>query len=818
MNIISKHLQKLLEQKETTLWSGYVNMLKTLESAFASPKHWILEFLQNAEDATADVISIRLGENLLSILNNGNVFDEDDFYSICDVNSRKQPSLGFRGYIGIGFKSIFRITDRIDVYSGNFHFKFDREYWDDSKRNGIPQSKWPWEILPVEIKPAQIERNYKTCFVIPFENIKGKEALGVIDKFLAGNEFPKEAILLLNNIKTIEVQTPALSFTVRKKILESELHTYATGEKVTREVVAVSKQGAQPWHNEESLYLTFRKSVEIQDDVRRDSETERTRRSDFKEREVGIVFLMDSQYSIQTMYGKLAGVYSFLPVEGEQTGLPFGIFGDFIPQIGRDLVNYGAKWNHWMCERIAEFFKQIVIETFLTHAQWKFFPSELLNNIEYSLAPEPGKEFWDAKLLGPIKEFLEHGPVHFDDEGQPNRVEDLISVSDDIEDIVDKGILTEILGKKIAHLEVKKKLSSKINEFGIYDILHKKEVLDTLKNDKQKLSKIYNQIEKLNNYYISGRAKRDTPLPSVEFALGEDGILYAPSQVVALQMDLSVVPSFLKVVVPTDKTLLHPEIAKDDKAVEQLERCGMEIINEKTITRIIQRLVNSITNSGKCPSSWRYPDDVIHATLFLISKGEYTIDWIIAEDDSLQSPGNTFVSKVFLDWEPLYKSNLLPGYFPIHHKYFTDTEEYRVKIEKVHQFLENIGSHGFRVDKDDSLIEKAAYAISKKRLEDEDHHKIEEVQEKKKLGYDLECKGHCTKVFEVKGMGEAHDVPLEPSEVNRAQQKERDYILVCVYNLPNDPNNVGYKAITNPQTIWKAVEKAVIPKKKWLTV
>lgn len=328
MSIISQHLQRLLEQKETTLWNGYVNMLKTLESAFASPKHWILEFLQNAEDATADVISIRLGGNSLSILNNGNDFDEEkDFYPICDVNSRKQPSLGFRGYIGIGFKSIFRVTDRIDVHSGNFHFKFDREYWDDSKRKGISLSKWPWEILPVEIEPVQIEGNYKTCFVLPFESLKEKEVLRVISEFLTGNDFPKEAILLLRNIKAIEVETPALSFTVRKAIFEQKPHTYATGEVVTREVVAVSKQASQPSYNEESLYLVFRKSVEIQDDIRHDPETERTRRSDINEREIGIVFSMDSQCNIQTMHGKLAGVYSFLPVEGEQTGLPLEYSG-----------------------------------------------------------------------------------------------------------------------------------------------------------------------------------------------------------------------------------------------------------------------------------------------------------------------------------------------------------------------------------------------------------------------------------------------------------------------------------------------------------
>ena len=46
MSRIEEHLQVLLAQFSSPLWNGYTNMLKTLESMFLSPKHWILEFLQ----------------------------------------------------------------------------------------------------------------------------------------------------------------------------------------------------------------------------------------------------------------------------------------------------------------------------------------------------------------------------------------------------------------------------------------------------------------------------------------------------------------------------------------------------------------------------------------------------------------------------------------------------------------------------------------------------------------------------------------------------------------------------------------------------
>lgn len=338
MRTVSQHLHSLLNQVNTPLWGGYVNMLKTLESAFPSPKHWVLEFLQNSEDAGATKISVRLSEDSLWILNNGKNFDDDDFAAICDVNSRKLPSLGFRGYIGIGFKSIFRITDRIDIHSGSLHFAFEKSHWDESKRQKIPLTKWPWEILPVEITPATLPEGFATGFFVPLESIKGQETLQEISTFLSSYDFPKEAILLLKNVKAIEIQTPKLSFTIAKEQKESSSLVTEQGEEVLKEQVLVRKQIAGQSYAEETPYLVFHKDVNIPLDISQDSETERVRRSDIIEREIGLVFLLDSAKNLQPLYGKLAGVYSFLPVEGEQTGLPFGIFGDFIPQVGQDLI------------------------------------------------------------------------------------------------------------------------------------------------------------------------------------------------------------------------------------------------------------------------------------------------------------------------------------------------------------------------------------------------------------------------------------------------------------------------------------------------
>ncbi len=169
-----------------------------------------------------------------------------------------------------------------------------------------------------------------------------------------------------------------------------------------------------------------------------------------------------------------------------------------------------------------------------------------------------------------------------------------------------------------------------------------------------------------------------------------------------------------------------------------------------------------------------------------------------------------FVPGAPLDWLPLWEAHLLPGYQPIHKNYLAGQN-----LEKVNHYLEKWDVHGFDKEKDRGLIETAAYAIFEKRIGDSEHSKyFSRVTHHDKLGYDYECKGHCEKVFEVKGMSEPKDVPLDIYHWDAAQK--RDYVLVCIYNLPNRPEKVGYKEIADIKRICKPVERAIVPKDEWI--
>ena len=820
MSIVGQHQQHLLEQASSPLWGGYVNMLKTLESMFQSPKHWILEFLQNAEDASSSKFAIRLDDTSIEILNDGNVFKEPDFYTICDVNSRKLPSLGLRGYIGIGFKSIFRITDKIEVHSGQFNFAFDKACWEEHiQKSGLLFSKWPWEILPIEIGPKPLPDGFTTAFDVPLKTLTGQSALKEITNYLTNYGFPnvldslgfpKEIILLVRNVKAIQITTPDHSIVVTK---ESKLSEQVTvGQK---EITNIKKQFAGETLSNETEYLVFRTTVTVDEDVRQDPDTERVRRSEITEREIGLAFTLDSDGNIVPSLGTLTGVYSFLPIEGEQTGLPFGIFGDFIPSPGRDQINYGAKWNHWMCQKILEFFKKVVERELLTHPSWKFFPCQSYDELK---RVSRGSAFWNESLRQPIIDFLSSIPIFLDQEQNLHTLDNFFVASADIKEIITDYELQKVTGKKSFHPAMQKlkviQPNVTVTEINILYVLRNKVLLEGIKNNIEKLLHLYRQIENLSDYYIKGRPQgrgtRDIPLRRIPFVLGDDNQFHPPEKVKLLQK-VEEVPAFLSLATTDTKVALHPEIAKDKNAIDQLKRCGMESVGLEETIRIVKDIVLGIaTKQINSPN-----DSFIEATLWLAAHGNSYATKVVAEDGTLQLPSDVFVSGSHLDWRPLWQANLLPGYFPISPKYSELASKYALKTEQLYQCLEEMGVHGFDKEKDDRLIAVAGETVAKKHLKDEGHNP-ESVAEHDKLGYDLICQGHCDSVFEVKGMADPHDVSLQASQVDRAKEYADKYVLICVYNLPADPSNVGYKEVPNPEQIWTPEEKARVPKKKWL--
>ena len=97
-----------------------------LTGIYNDPSHFIYEILQNAEDAGANNIIFCLYDDRLEIDHNGKDFSFNDVDGISGIGiSTKKENLNTIGKFGVGFKSVFAITQTPIIHSGNFHFRIE---------------------------------------------------------------------------------------------------------------------------------------------------------------------------------------------------------------------------------------------------------------------------------------------------------------------------------------------------------------------------------------------------------------------------------------------------------------------------------------------------------------------------------------------------------------------------------------------------------------------------------------------------------------------------------------------------------------------
>lgn len=156
--------------------------------------HFIFELLQNAEDALARrdqwqgarAVSFQLTETQLRFSHFGQPFCEADVRGICGI-AESTKALTAIGRFGIGFKSVYAITDRPEVHSGTEAFAIESFVW-----------------------PVGVERTTRhhdeTLFVLPFKS-DDSHALDDISRGL--QRLGATALLFLRHIEEVRWSVPS---------------------------------------------------------------------------------------------------------------------------------------------------------------------------------------------------------------------------------------------------------------------------------------------------------------------------------------------------------------------------------------------------------------------------------------------------------------------------------------------------------------------------------------------------------------------------------------------------------------------------------
>ncbi|CAH3029970.1 unnamed protein product, partial [Porites evermanni] len=103
---------------------------------YSRDTNFVLELVQNADDNSypeniSDTgypsLVFVLERDKIVVLNNEVGFMENNIRALCDVGRSTigAHSYGYIGQKGIGFKSVFRVSDCPEIHSNGFHIRFD---------------------------------------------------------------------------------------------------------------------------------------------------------------------------------------------------------------------------------------------------------------------------------------------------------------------------------------------------------------------------------------------------------------------------------------------------------------------------------------------------------------------------------------------------------------------------------------------------------------------------------------------------------------------------------------------------------------------
>lgn len=159
-----------------------------LVNRYDSSAHFIFEILQNAEDALkrrnswygSREVLFELNPTSLRIVHYGNPFTLTDVQGVCGVGETTKDLTDI-GRFGIGFKSVYSITERPEVHSGDENF-------------AIESFVFPTEATPTQRTPEQTE------FVLPLRAGDSGLRLSVSDSL---SRLGARTLLFLRQIEEI---------------------------------------------------------------------------------------------------------------------------------------------------------------------------------------------------------------------------------------------------------------------------------------------------------------------------------------------------------------------------------------------------------------------------------------------------------------------------------------------------------------------------------------------------------------------------------------------------------------------------------------
>lgn len=330
---------------------------------YSDDTHFVLELIQNADDNkygdhVVPKLLFELKPDRLVVVNNENGFSAKDVDSLCSLgDSTKVGDKTKTGEKGIGFKSVFSVSDAPEIHSNGFHFRFDRTK--GSNLLGFMVPAW------IEVGPDAVDG--QTAIVLPARPNSSFD----LDRL---HGLDPNLLLFLRQLRQIEV---------------NELGTFKSFERVDRDGLSVLRLVRRRPGEKQTVvqkqYLTTEFSIAMESVVEE-------KRPDINQTDIVLAFPVSDSYQAQPDI-EGSKLYAFLPVR--QAGFRFSVQADFVLNASRGEIRESLAWNIRLRDAIASAFVGS-LEAFKKH--------EALGNSYFDFIPRKGEVRGD--FLGPVRKAI----------------------------------------------------------------------------------------------------------------------------------------------------------------------------------------------------------------------------------------------------------------------------------------------------------------------------------------------------------------------------------------------------------------------------
>ncbi|KAI4721056.1 hypothetical protein E4T48_02728 [Aureobasidium sp. EXF-10727] len=330
-DIRNSHGADARNESERFLRRGYESMLKLLSAQlYSEPSHFLFELIQNADDNTyADgeqpqaTLAYR-SDGLLLFGCNEQGFSKANVSAICDMNQStktllKEGKKSCIGEKGIGFKSVFKVANKVFIKSNKFSFMFD-------KNTPLGMVDPVWAKFPDF--PEQLQMNTMICL-----KIEKQEDRDVVKEQLTKVLEPSSFMFLRRLIKVRVVRLEDSGDTFDELIMSHDHRPFTDDLQI---VTTTRSKGTKSW---KSRYI-------LSDYIAREMPSTELRQG-VTETSIKLAFPINDQQ--QPLIAK-RDVYAFLPVCS--SGLPFLIQADFLLVASRQGIDESQPWNRRLQDHV----------------------------------------------------------------------------------------------------------------------------------------------------------------------------------------------------------------------------------------------------------------------------------------------------------------------------------------------------------------------------------------------------------------------------------------------------------------------------------